>query len=133
MKVQNWCVKIKAPSRLAWGLVKNPSFSQTRDRHSKGNIFDLVPDQIFDAGARRAQDICAESNSFGDSVNTLRMPAVMARRRSVSMLTFVQPTRRATSISGSGTPWASGILPPYLLISSTRYFGTLDAPCSTSG
>ena len=49
---------------------------------------------------------------------TLRMAAVMARRRSVSMFTLVQPTRRATSMSASGTPAVSlPILPPYLLIS----------------
>ena len=58
----------------------------------------------------------------------------MARRRSVSMLTLVQPTRRAISMSASGTPAVSSpILPPYLLISWTKSLGTLEAPCRTSG
>src|SRR5437867_950816 len=69
------------------------------------------------------------SNSFGFSKNTLRMAAVIARRRSVSILTLVQPTRRATSMSASGTPAVSSpSLPPYLLISAAYSFGTLEAP-----
>src|SRR5213595_2360875 len=66
------------------------------------------------------------SNSFGVSHITFRMAAVMASRRSVSMLTLVQPTRRAISMSASGTPAVSSpSLPPYLLISSAKSFGTL--------
>jgi len=82
-------LKQKTPSRWAWGVVKNPNFSRTRDRHNK-HVFDLVPDQIFDAGTRRAK-VFARIEFLRIFRKNLRMPAVMARRRSVSMLTFVQP------------------------------------------
>src|SRR5688500_10875771 len=42
------------------------------------------------------------SNSFGFSKKALRIAAVMARRRSVSIFTLVQPVRRAISMSASG-------------------------------
>ena len=86
--------------RLWWWLIE-------RVPGAAENIFDFVADQVFDLVAGGAEDICAGQIPLDFRRTTLRMAAVMARRRSVSMLTLVQPVRRATSMSASGTPAVS--------------------------
>jgi hypothetical protein len=97
------------------------------------HVAQFVPHQFLDQLAGRPE-VLTGIEFLRILESALRMPAVMARRRSVSMFTLVQPVRRAISMSASGTPAVSSpILPPYLLISMTRSLGTLEAPCSTSG
>ena len=73
------------------------------------------------------------SNSSGCSKKTLRMEAVIARRRSVSILTLQTAILEARVIISSGTPLAPGSLPPYLLQISTCSWRTEEAPWRTMG
>ena len=73
------------------------------------------------------------SKSAGCSTKCLRISAVMARRRSVSMLTLQTPYLVAVRIISSGTPCAPGISPPNSLHFFTNSGKTVDAPWSTRG
>ena len=73
------------------------------------------------------------SNSLGEFARVSRTLAVNAKRRSVSTLTFAMPSDMAFLISASGMPFALPSVAPYLVAFSISHWGTLEAPCSTSG
>ena len=59
--------------------------------------------------------------------------AVIANLKSVSTFIFETPEILASCKISSGTPFAPGIFPPYLLHISTNSGITVDAPCNTIG
>ena len=73
------------------------------------------------------------SKSAGCSTKCLRISAVIARRRSVSMFTLQTPYFVAVRIISSGTPCAPGMSPPNSLHFLTNSGRTVEAPWSTSG
>ena len=73
------------------------------------------------------------SNASGDSANTFLILPVTANLKSVSTFIFDTPLMLASLNISSGTPFAPGIFPPYLLQISTNSGITVDAPCNTIG
>ena len=73
------------------------------------------------------------SNTAGSSANVFLIAAVIANLKSVSTFIFETPEILASCKISSGTPFAPGISPPYLLHISTSSGITVDAPCNTIG
>ena len=73
------------------------------------------------------------SNTDGSSTRTFLISDVIAKRKSVSTFIFDTPDLLAWCSIMSGTPFAPGISPPYLLHFSTSSGITVDAPCNTIG
>jgi len=73
------------------------------------------------------------SNSPGFSTKIRRISAVIARRRSVSILILQTPYFAASRSMCSGTPCAPGMFPPYWLHQATNSGSTVEAPWSTRG
>ena len=96
------------------------------------HVFNLVPEQIFYAGARRAKVFARVEFLRGFGENFADAGGHGEKQVGVNVDLRATHTARDFDV-GFGHALGIGILPPYLLISSTRYFGTLDAPWSTSG
>ena len=76
---------------------------------------------------------CRGSKWSGCRARYSRTAAVIARRRSVSMLILQTPDWLARRSISSGTPWAPLIFPPNSLHLATNSGRTVEAPWSTRG
>ena len=97
------------------------------------DVADLVADQFFDAGTGRAE-VFARIEFFGVLGEDLADAGGQGQAQ-----VGINIDLGATGAAGDfdvGLGHAGGVvpsLPPYLLISSTRSLGTLEAPWSTRG
>lgn len=73
------------------------------------------------------------SKADGSSASIFLISDVIANLRSVSTFIFDTPFILASCSFSSGTPFAPGMSPPYLLQVSTNSGITVDAPCNTIG